>query len=91
MSAFLLSAGQTHETLRSHGHNLAARSAIATPLGLVLRQKTVTHLAKLTDTREYLMSRYRAEASDLSQPNRLAATLREVRRKVVSKLSGSVR
>lgn len=76
--------------IRAHGHNLATRSDQATPLGLVLRQRTLQHLAQLTDTREYLMSRYAADSAlnaALSPRSRLAATLREVSYKVTLKIA----
>jgi hypothetical protein len=51
--------------------------------GLVLRKRTVAHLNKLTESREYLVTRYGPELStSLSQINRLMATLEEVARKV---------
>ena len=87
LSAFLMSAGETAETIRSYGHNLAIRRERAIPHGLVLRLRTQAHLDLLSHKREYLVSRYGTDAmQDLSQPKRLAATLTEVANKVTAAL-----
>lgn len=82
LNAFLLAGGTPPEEVRSHFHNLAARAERAIASGLVLRKRTAEHLRKMTDDREYLVSRYGPEmTSTLSQLNRLLATLEEVAKK----------
>ena len=63
-------------------HNLAARTDIAIELGLVLRKRTAQHLRSLSETREYLVSRYDPGLSMTSEINRLTATLEEVAGKI---------
>ena len=76
------SALSSTEQVRSHFHNLAARTERAIASGLVLRKRTAEHLRKMTEVREYLVSRYGPEmTSTLSELNRLTATLEEVSRK----------
>lgn len=79
LNANLLAGGMPPDEVRSHFHNLAARAERAIANGLVLRKRTAEHLRKMTDDREYLVSRYGPEmTSTLSQLNRLLATLDEV-------------
>ena len=64
-------------------HNLADRTELALAHGLVLRKLTREHLVKMTDDREYLVSRYGPDMSaTLSLVNRLMATLNQLARKV---------
>ncbi|GHD99175.1 hypothetical protein GCM10008024_05500 [Allgaiera indica] len=82
LNAFLLVGGTPPEQVRSHFHNLAARAEKAIDSGLILRKRTAEHLRKMTETREYLVSRYGPEmTSTLSELNRLMATLEEVSKK----------
>ena len=82
LNAFLLAGGTPPEQVRSHFHNLAARAERAIASGLVLRKRTAEHLRKMTEDREYLVSRYGPEmTSTLSELNRLMATLEEVSKK----------
>lgn len=82
LNAFLLAGGTPPEQIRSHFHNLAARTESAIAGGLVLRKRTADHLRKMTEDREYLVSRYGPEmTSTLSELNRLMATLEEVSKK----------
>jgi len=83
LNAHLLVNGSDHRTVRSLQHDFAIRTAKATASGLVLRKRTADHLAQLTGNREYLVTRYGPEmTSNLSQMNRLMATLQEVAAKV---------
>ena len=83
LNAFLLSLGDTPEKIRSRRHDLAERARLALDNGLQLRKKTAEHLIRLSQDREYLVSRYGPElASTLSEVNRLIATLEEVAKKV---------
>jgi hypothetical protein len=87
LNAFLLNRGMPPEKVRAHLHNLADRARLAVDDGLVLRKLTFAHLIKMTDDREYLVSRYGPELSGtLSETNRLMATLNEVAKKVKSHL-----
>lgn len=83
LNAFLLATGDPPERIRAHFHNLAERAERAVERGLVLRKLTLAHLAKMTEAREYLISRYGPELSTtLSESNRLMATLNEIARKI---------
>lgn len=82
LNAFLLATGDPPERVRAHFHNLADRAGRAVERGLSLRKLTLAHLARMTEGREYLISRYGPELSaTLSESNRLMATLNEVARK----------
>lgn len=83
LNAFLRVAGTEAKELRKLQHNLAARARMAFNGGLVLRKKTQSHLAHLTDGREYIVTRYAPQMSlALSQINRLMATMEELANKV---------
>jgi len=87
LNAFLLNSGELPEQVRAHLHNLANRTEIALSHGLVLRKLTKAHLIKMTEDREYLISRYGPEMSTtLSEITRLMATLNEVAKKVKSQI-----
>lgn len=82
LNAELLAQGMAPEQVRGHLHNLTVRMRHATENGLVLRVRTAQHLEKLTEDREYLVTRYGPElAANCSEPTRLMATLEEVARK----------
>ena len=88
LNAFLLAAGDPPERVRAHFHNLANRANLAVGRGLVLRKLTVAHLVRMTEDREYLVSRYGPELSGtLSESNRLMATLNEIAKKVGQKIT----
>ena len=87
LNAFLLNSGEQSQKVRAHLHNLANITEIAISHGLVLRKLTKAHLVKMTEDREYLISRYGPEMSTtLSEINRLMATLNEVAKKVKSRI-----
>lgn len=89
LNAFLLCLGDTPKQIRSRQHNLSERTTVAVDRGLRLRKKTAEHLVKMSEDREYLVSRYGPEmASSLSEVNRLIATLEEVGKKVKSAVLG---
>lgn len=89
LNAFLLCLGDTPEQIRSRQHDLTERATLAADRGLRLRKKTAEHLMKMSEGREYLVSRYGPEmASTLSEINRLMATLEEVGKKVSSVVLG---
>ena len=89
LNAFLLAAGDPPERVRAHFHNLAERASSAVGRGLILRKLTLAHLVRMTEEREYLISRYGPEmSSTLSESNRLMATLNEVARKVRPRIPG---
>jgi len=87
LNAFLLSSGDPPEKVRGYSHNLADRANAAVSRGLMLRKLTLDHLVRMTEDREYLISRYGPELSgSLSESNRLMATLNEIARKVRKKI-----
>ena len=89
LNAFLLYLGETPGQIRSRQHNLAEKTRLAVDGGLTLRKKTAGHLIKMSQDREYLISRYGPEtATTLSEVNRLMATLEEVGKKVRSVVLG---
>ena len=87
LNALLRASGEPAATVRGMQHNLARRLELIDKYGLVLRKRTRAHLAAISDSREYLSSRYAAEAEQRSQMNRLQATLNEVREKVHQRLA----
>ncbi len=83
LNAFLLAAGEPPERVRARFHNLDDRAVSAVGHGLILRKRTLAHLVRMTEHREYLVSRYGPEMSGkLSESNRLTATLNEIAMKV---------
>lgn len=83
LNAYLLSRGMSPQEIRTHLHDLQGRSERARASGLILRKRTNEHLTKMTEEREYLISRYGPEmATTLSEINRVMATLEEVAKKV---------
>jgi hypothetical protein len=82
LNALLLTGGCASADLRRMHHDLSSRTRLAVAGSLHLRKRTLAHLATLSETREYLTTRYAPEASMASELNRLAATLAEVGEKV---------
>ncbi|RYG88150.1 MAG: hypothetical protein EON59_05310 [Alphaproteobacteria bacterium] len=83
LSAFLLLNGVSALEVRRMGHDLACRVERASELGLVLRQRTAAHIAAVVRDREYLIARYGPDClSNVSQLNRMLATVQEVATKV---------
>lgn len=70
--------------VRGLQHDFATRTELAIVAGLRLRRRTILHLRGLSETREYLITRYDPALSAASQLNRLAATLEEVAQKVTN-------
>lgn len=89
LNALLLAAGHPSARLRSLHHNLAARTQFALSAKLHLRKRTLNHLNSLSETREYLTTRYDPAGSAASELNRLAATLTEVADKVASLITNA--
>lgn len=58
LNAFLLSAKHTPGKVRRLQHDLAARTELALSMKLPLRKRTVRHLQTLSQTREFLITRY---------------------------------
>ena len=78
-----VAAGAGIADYRYEQHDLRKRTANPEVSALRLRQRTLEHLGKLSEGREYLSIRYGPELSgNLSQLNRLMATLDEVATKV---------
>lgn len=87
LNAYLLSSGASPQEIRAHFHNLKERSDRTRASGLILRKRTAEHLIKMTEEREYLISRYSPEmATTHSEINRLMATLEEVANKVSQRI-----
>ncbi|WP_234851617.1 hypothetical protein [Sinorhizobium meliloti] len=83
LDALLQAKGHDHKTIREFQHDPGERARIAVAEGLVLRKRTLTHLATLSSSTEYLVVKYAPELnSTLSQVNRVMATLEEISRKV---------
>lgn len=90
LNAFLLSVGDPPQKVRAHFHNLADKATSAVDRGLILRKLTLKHLIRMTEDREYLVSRYGPEmAGTLSESNRLMATLNELGKKIRNKVHAS--
>ncbi|OJX15235.1 MAG: hypothetical protein BGO82_11145 [Devosia sp. 67-54] len=82
LNALLLAGGAEPATIRGMRHDLQLRTQAVQGLGLILRTRTVAHLATLHQSREYLVTRYGPElAGTMSQVNRLTATLDELAEK----------
>jgi hypothetical protein len=83
LNAFLLAKGVDPSAIRGLQHDLGERARLASDAGLVLRKRTVAHLATLSTSNEYHVIRYAPElTSTLSQVNRVMATVDELSRKV---------
>jgi hypothetical protein len=82
LNALLIAAGHPTAKVRGLQHDFATRTDLAITAGLRLRARTILHLKSLSETREYLITRYDPALSATSQLNRLAATLEEVAEKV---------
>jgi hypothetical protein len=55
LNAFLLFQGMTPQEIRAFQHGLARRAEAAQERGLRLKKKTLTNLAELEASREYLL------------------------------------
>ncbi|MEZ2224473.1 hypothetical protein [Rhizobium sp. RCC_161_2] len=88
-----ISRNSTPAIISGFRHDLGELTRIASEAGLVLRKRTVAHLAALSAGNEYHVISYAPELmSTLSQVNRVMATVDELSRKVrkalrVSRLS----
>ncbi|MGF6178375.1 hypothetical protein [Ensifer sp. 4252] len=83
LNALLRAQGADHETIRDIRHDLGESTRIAVAAGLVLRKRTLAHLAALSASNEYHVIRYAPELTiKLSQVNRVMATLDELAQKV---------
>lgn len=86
LNAFLLAAGHASTRLRGLQHDLAERTRFALDAKLPLRKRTAEHLRRLSEGREYLITRYDPATKPLSEINRIAATLNEVAEKVARRI-----
>ena len=84
LNALLLTTGLPTARIRGLQHDFATRTELAIAAGLNLRRRTILHLRGLSETREYLITRYDPGLTAASQLNRLAATLEEVAEKVTA-------
>jgi hypothetical protein len=88
LNAFLLHKGETEATVRSLQHKLGERTLLAEKHGLRLKGRTIRHLHKIEENREYLMTRYNPNMKNASEINRLTATLEDVREKAAAVIFG---
>ena len=84
LNGFLLHTGHDAAQIRGFQHDLAARADLAVELGLALRKRTHAHLHTMSQSREFLITRYVPSGTSLSEVNRLQATLAEVAQKVLA-------
>jgi hypothetical protein len=89
LNAYLISVGYSATDVRRLQHDVSLRIAFAETGRLGLRLRTRTHLASLSERREYLTTRYDPAPPALSELNRLAATLNEVGQKVSALLNNN--
>lgn len=83
LDALLQAKGLDDEPIHNFQHDLGGPGRRAGAAGLVLRKRTLAHVATLSSAQEYLIVRYAPElASTLSQVSRVMTTLEEVSRKV---------
>lgn len=82
LNALLIASGRSAAEVRRMQHDLGARAELALAEKLPLRKRTRQHLQVLSESREFLLTRYDPEISKASELNRLAATLNEVEDKV---------
>jgi hypothetical protein len=83
LNAFLIAKGVDPAAICGLQHDLGKRARLASEAGLVLRKRTVAHLATLSSRNEYDAIKYALELmSTLSQVNRVMATVDELSRKV---------
>jgi HEPN domain-containing protein len=82
LNALLLTQGHSYAALPRLRHNLISRARLAEAAKLVLRKRTLRHLASLSASGEYVIARYDPAARAASELNRLAATVSEVAGKV---------
>lgn len=84
LTAYLQLNNHEPKTIRGLQHDLAKRTDHATKAGLKLRKRTIAHLRQLTSNREYVETRYHPAAmKNLTQPNAIIATLKDVEDKVM--------
>ncbi|MDQ3247348.1 MAG: hypothetical protein M3Q52_10765 [Pseudomonadota bacterium] len=84
LNAALRAAGHASAQLRGLRHDLGSRAKLESITKLNLRARTLKHLHTLSETREYLVTRYDPSTSAASQLNRLTATLNEVAEKAIA-------
>lgn len=84
LNALLLTTSLPTARIRGLQHDFATRTELAIAAGLNLRKRTILHLRGLSETREYLITRYDPSLTAASQLNRIAATLEEVAEKVTA-------
>ena len=86
LNAFLLARGYPPARIRGLQHDLGARMELAAGARLALRRRTLDHLQSISQSREYLLTRYDPGFARVSEINRLEATLAEIATKVVAAL-----
>lgn len=89
LNAWLLAAGHSPIEVRRLQHDFALRTERAVGTRLVLRKRTLDHLHRMSERREYLATRYDCAPAEISELNRLAASLAEVAEKVSAAVGAS--
>lgn len=89
LNAYLLATGHSPIAVRRFQHDFASRSQCAVGAKLALKKRTLSHLALLSERREYLTTRYDCAQTGTSELNRLGASLAEVSEKVSAFVRGS--
>jgi len=82
LNACLVSAGNSKSAVRGLRHDFAKRADLAINAHLKLRKRTEQHLRSISERREYLATRYDPASKQMSEINRLDATLVEIAQKV---------
>ncbi|WP_448662853.1 hypothetical protein ACG3SL_19815 [Sphingomonas sp. CJ20] len=82
LNAYLLTAGHSPIEVRRLQHDSGSRTQRAVDMKLVLKKRTLAHLNRLSERREYLTTRYDCAPTETSELNRLGASLAEVAEKV---------
>jgi hypothetical protein len=84
LNSVLLKSGTSSSTIRGMQHNLSVRAELILTGKLKLKQKTLLHLNTLSQSREYLLTRYDPNPIVKSELNRLLSTLNEVSNKATA-------
>jgi hypothetical protein len=91
LNAVLVAGGHPPAKLRGLHHDLASRIKFAPITELNLRTRTLGHIRRLSEAREYLATRYDPAPSTPSQLNRLEATLSQLAAKATEYVAQQAR
>lgn len=83
LNALLNDRGFKVSRIRGMHHNLGERAALAMESGLRLKAKTIAHLSEMSSKREYMVTRYGPEMTEISSHlTRISSSLQDVAEKV---------